>query len=129
MAQLSTDVQLKDASGAEVNPASQETLASIAADVRPLSGSGTSGTRDLTVADTWYTVPSSAPASDYLLVVSKESVSGTSRWSFSNSSAPSATFGNKITTNDLVIELSANEVIYISSSNAGDDFNWTTKII
>lgn len=129
MAQQSTDIQLLDSDGLPISPAEQATLEGIAADVKPLSGASTSGTKDLTLADTWYALPSTVPASDYVLVVSKESVTGTLRWSFSNSSAPSATFGNRLTGTDIVVELAANQVIYIASSNAGDDVNWTAKII
>jgi len=106
-----------------------QTLQDISDDVRPLSGVGTSGTRDLTNADTWYAVPSTVPGEDYLLVISKENVAGQLRFSFSNSSAPSATFGNKWSNEDLVVELAADEVLYISSDNAGDDVSWTAKII
>lgn len=97
--------------------------------IQPLSGAGAAGTRDLTLADTWYAVPSTVPASDYVLVVSKESVAGTIRWSFSNGSSPSITFGNRLSTNDLIVELEANEFIYVSSTSGGDDVNWTTKVI
>lgn len=104
-------------------------LSAIAEDVKPLSGAGTTGTRALAVADTWYSVPSTVPASDYVLVVSKENADGTMRWSFLDTSLPSTTFGNKFTSDDIVFELAANQVVYFSSTQAGDDVNWTTKII
>jgi len=104
-------------------------LAGIAADVRPMSGAGIAGTKDLTSANTWYALPSSVPSSDYVLVVSKENVSGQVRWSFDNTSTPSSTYGNKFSTLDIIFELAANQVVYFSSSTAGDDLNWTTKII
>lgn len=104
-------------------------LAEIADDVQPLSGAGAAGTLALANADTWYSAPTSVPASPYDLVISKESVAGTLRWSFANGTAPSATFGNKFSGNDIILELAANQVVYIASTNAGDDVNWTTKII
>lgn len=113
----------------EVNPATEDTLQGIADDVRPLAGTGVSGTRELTLADTWYAVPSTVPSADYLLVISKENAAGQLRFSFSNASAPSATFGNKFNNEDIVVELAANEVLYISSTVAGDDVNWSTKEI
>lgn len=98
-------------------------------EVYALSGEGTSGTRALAVADTWYAVPSTVPNSSYVLVVSKENSSGTLRWSFDNDVAPSVTYGNKFNSEDLIIELAGDEVVYVSSDNAGDDVNWTAKII
>jgi len=94
-----------------------------------LSGASTNGTVALAVADTWYQVPTTAPTSDYVLVVSKENEAGTIRWSTTNSGTPSATNGNKFLTGSLKIKLAANEVIYFGSSTAGDDVNWITKII
>lgn len=105
-------------------------LSQIAADVKPLSGAGTAGTRELTLADTWYAVPSTVPASDYVLIVSKETASpGTMRWAFDDEEAPSETYGNKFSSQDIVVEMAANGVIYVASSQAEDDVNWTTKII
>lgn len=104
-------------------------LGNISGDVRPLSGAGAAGTRALTLADTWYAVPSTVPSEDYVLVVTKENAAGQLRFSFENGTAPSATFGNKFNNEDLIVELAANEVLYISSTVAGDDINWTTKII
>jgi hypothetical protein len=104
-------------------------LADIAADIKPLSGASAAGTLALAAGDTWYTVPSSVPASDYVLVVSKENSAGTIRWAFANTSSPSATYGNKLMIDDIIAELAAGQVIYIASSTAGDDVNWTTKII
>jgi hypothetical protein len=104
-------------------------LAAIAADVKPLSGAGVAGTLALTDANTWYSVPSTVPTSDFILVVSKENSVGTIRWAFANTSSPSVTYGNRLSGNDLIIELAANQVVYIASSTAGDDVSWTTKII
>lgn len=116
--------------GGAIDGLSVETsLENIDSNTQPLSGAGAAGQRELTLANTWYSVPSTVPASPYLLVVSKEIVAGTVRWAFANSSAPSATYGNKLSNNDLVIEVAANEVVYFGSSNATDTVNWTTKII
>jgi len=104
-------------------------LSAIAADVKPLSGAGVAGTLALVSADTWYAVPSTVPTSDFILVVSKENSAGTIRWAFANSSSPSVTYGNRLGGNDLIIELAANQVVYVASSTAGDDVSWTTKVI
>ncbi len=104
-------------------------LMAIAGDVKPLSGVGASGTRALAIADTWYALPSSIPVSDYAMVVSKENAAGIIRFSFNNASNPSVTFGNRMTSDDIIFELAAGEVVYFASTNAGDDLNWTTKII
>lgn len=95
---------------------------------RPPSGSGTNGTRDLTSADTWYAVPSTVPTSDYVLVVAIENSVGTIRWGYSNSGTPSATNGLQAPSM-LTLRLAANQSIYFASSSAGDDVNWTTKVI
>lgn len=118
-----------DAATASKQDTGNASLAAIAADVKPLSGAGTSGTLALAIADTWYAVPSTVPVSDYLLSVTKENAAGQLRWSFSNAAAPSATNGNKFNSEDIIAELAAGEVIYVASDNAGDDVNWTTKII
>lgn len=97
--------------------------------VRAISGASSDGTVALAVADTWYAVPNSAPASDYMVVISKENAAGTVRWSFDNGGAPGATNGNKLTSDDLILHLAANEVVYFGSSNAGDDVNWTANIV
>ncbi len=97
--------------------------------VEVMSGAGAAGTKTLTLADTWYEVPSTVPTSAYVLVFSKESAVGTLRWAFDNSSTPSATYGNRFKYDSVIAELAAGEVIYVASSSAGDVVNWTTKII
>lgn len=104
-------------------------LSNIEGSLSPLSGAGAAGTVALVDANTWYAVPSSVPASNYVLVVSKENASGDLRWSFANASNPSTTYGNKFNADDVVFELAANEFVYFSSTGAGDDVNWATKII
>ena len=103
----------------------------IIAAVRPLQGDGSSGQVDLVDANTWHQVPpsGSVPSNDYVLVVTKESISGVLRWSFDNDSAPSATYGNRLLANEIIVELNGGDVIYFGSSNAGDDVNWTAKEI
>lgn len=96
--------------------------------VAPLSGVGANGTVALSSANTWYSVPSTVPTSPYIMVVTQENASGTIRWGFNNSGTPSATNGNQAP-NELTIRLSGGQVIYYGSSTAGDDINWTTKII
>ena len=96
--------------------------------VAPLSGTSVNGTRDLTSANTWYAVPSTVPSSPYMLVVTQENATGTVRWGFDNTGTPSATNGNQAP-NELRIKLAAGQVVYYASSTAGDDVNWTTKVI
>lgn len=95
---------------------------------KPLSGSSSNGTRDLTSANTWYSVPSTVPSSPYVLVATIESNSGTVRFGFDNTGTPSATVGN-LAPAYLTVRLAANQVVYFASSTAGDDVNWTTKVI
>jgi len=113
----------------EKQTTANDTLALIEGNTQALEGAGVAGQRVLTLADTWYSVPSTVPTSPYLLIISKETAVGTFRKSFASVSVPSTTYGNKMTETDLVIELGANAVIYIGSSSALDSVNWTTKII
>lgn len=93
-----------------------------------LAGASANGTRDLTSANTWYSVPSTIPTGDYILVVTLETNVGTIRWGFDGTGTPSATNGNQAP-NQLTVRLTAGQVIYYASSTAGDDVNWTTKVI
>lgn len=93
-----------------------------------LGGASANGTRDLTVADTWYSVPSTVPTSPYVLVVTIENALGDVRFGFDNTGTPSATNGN-IAPSQLTLKLAASQVVYYSSTVSGDDVNWTTKII
>lgn len=96
--------------------------------VAPLSGTSVNGTRDLTSANTWYSVPSTVPTSPYILVASIENAVGTIRFGFDGTGTPSATNGNQAPS-QLTVRLTAGQVVYYASSTAGDDVNWTTKII
>lgn len=93
-----------------------------------LSGTSANGTRDLTSASTWYAVPSTVPTSPYILVATVENSVGTVRFAFDNTGTPSSTNGNQAPS-QLTVRLAANQVIYYASSSAGDDVNWTTKVI
>lgn len=93
-----------------------------------LSGGSSSGSVDLTIADTWYQIPSTVPVAPYRLIVSVENSVGTIRMSFSNGVSPSATNGN-LAPAHFTLPLLGGQVIYYASSSAGDDVNWTTKII
>lgn len=97
--------------------------------IRTMSGASANGVRALASADTWYAVPSTVPASPYVLVVSKENEAGIIRYGLDNTGTPSTTNGNKMTSDDIVFSLAENEVVYFGSSTGGDDVNWTTKII
>lgn len=103
----------------------------VTVDLISLEGAGTDGTVALSSANTWFQVPDSGnvPTSDYLLIVTKENASGQLRFSFSNGGTPSTTNGNKFEGEHSIIELAASEVIYFGSDTAGDDVNWTAKII
>jgi len=94
-----------------------------------LGGASTDGTSALTGADTWVQVPTAAPASDYIMIVSKENFAGTIRYSFTNGGTPSTTNGNKMWGTEMVFRMAASEVMYFGSSTDGDDVNWVTKII
>jgi len=111
--------------------ATETTLQTVSAKLSQLAGTGACGTVALAATNTWYQVPAagSVPAQSYVLVVSKENADGTIRFGFGNSSIPSATYGNRFVSKDIVFELGGNTVVYFGSTNAGDDVNWTTKII
>lgn len=94
-----------------------------------LGGASTDGTTQLTPANTWVQVPTTAPTTPYVLAVSKENEVGVIRWSFDNGGVPSTTNGNLFSTNDLIVNLQGSGVIYFGSTDAGDDVNWTTKVI
>lgn len=117
-----------NATGSPINPATEEKQDSIITAIRPLSGAGANGTVALTSANTWYAVPSTVPTSDYVLVATIENGLGTVRFGFSNSGTPSTTNGNPAP-GELTVKLAANQSIYYASSTAGDDINWTTKIL
>ncbi len=93
-----------------------------------LSGASTHGNTALTPADTWVQVPTTAPASSYVLKVSKENEDGVMRWSLDNTTSP-ATVGERMWVDEASVVLAANQVIYFASSNDGDDVRWSTKII
>ena len=96
--------------------------------IKPLSGDSNNGQVELTSANTWYAVPSTVPSASYVLVVTQENATGTIRWGFDNTGTPSATNGNQAP-NELTVKLAAGQVVYYASSTAGDDVNFTTKII
>lgn len=96
--------------------------------ISPLSGSSSNGTRELTSANTWYAVPSTVPTSAYNLIVTLENAAGDIRWGYDNTGTPSATNGNRAL-DSIERNLAGGQVIYFASSVAGDDVNWTTKII
>lgn len=91
-------------------------------------GIGSQGQRVLTNANTWYSVPSTVPDEDYLLIISLESVKGTVRFGFNNTGTPGSSNGNNAASH-LQILMPANQSLYYASSNAGDTINWTTKEI
>lgn len=115
---------IKNSGTGVINPATEE---SVRGSRIPL-GDASNGTVDLTSADTWYAVPSTVPTSDYVLIAVIESASGTVRMGFSNSGTPSATNGVQAPS-IFEMRLAANQSVYYASSTAGDDVNWTTKVI
>ena len=93
---------------------------------------GASGDGSVTVlVNTWTQVPSAGnvPVTDYLLIISKETAVGQFRFSFNNGGVPSASNGNKMSSDDLIVELRGDEVIFVGSDQASDIMNFTTKII
>ena len=94
----------------------------------PPYGAGVDGTRDLTSANTWYSVPSTVPSVDYVLVATIENAVGTIRWGYGGSGSPSSTNGC-LAPSVLTLRLKAGHVVYFASSIAADQVNWTTKVI
>lgn len=93
-----------------------------------ISGASTDGSVTLTPVNTWVQVPDVVPTSDYWLVISKETETGTIRWSFSNDGVPSTTNGNKMSSDDIIVEMAGDEVLYLGSTVDTDVVNWTAKI-
>jgi|10_taG_2_1085330.scaffolds.fasta_scaffold68200_2 hypothetical protein len=106
-----------------------EDIQSVVDDAFALSGASTDGSVTLTGADTWVPVPSTAPTSSYVLVVTKESETGTIRWSFDNGGVPSATNGNKLVEDGREFVLAGSQVVYFGSTDATDVVNWSAKVI
>jgi len=98
-------------------------------DALVLSGAGTDGSVTLTGANTWVQVPDVVPTSSYNLVVTKESETGTIRWSYDNGGTPSSTNGNKMLEDGREFNLAGGEAVYFGSDDATDIVNYTTKII
>ena len=89
-------------------------------------GTGAQGQRVLTNANTWYSVPSSVPDEDYLLIINYESVKGTIRWGYLNTGTPGTANGNQAPSH-LEIYMPANSTLFFGSDSAGDTINWATK--
>lgn len=121
---LSDVSYIKSADGARINPATEESLKGI----KVPSGVTSNGTRELTLANTWYPVPSIVPTSPYILLASKETTSSVIRLAFDNTGTPSSINGNK-SPDHFQMRLEANQVVYYGSLNAGEFVNWTTKVI
>lgn len=95
-----------------------------------LSGVGVDGQTICTNANTWYDLPTTIPVSDYQLLAVKETVAGTVRIGFLGTGTPSATNGVQwIGNSPLGVLLNGSQKIYVSSSNAGDIINWSTKVL
>lgn len=94
-----------------------------------MGSTSTNGTSALTGANTWVQVPTTAPISDYVLVVTKENEDGVIRWSFENGGTPGATNGNRMWNDDMIFNLRASQVVYFGSSTDGDDVNWAAKVV
>lgn len=118
--------------GVQVNAATEEKQDTLIAQTlgdKPLSGASANGTVALTSANTWYAVPSGTPpATPYVLVTSLENAAGTVRFGFANTSTPSVTNGN-LADGTITLRLAGGQVVYFGSSTAGDDVNFSTKII
>lgn len=118
--------------GVQINAATEEKQDTLIAQTlgdKPLSGASANGTVALTSANTWYAVPSGTPpATPYVLVTSLENAAGTVRFGFANTSTPSVTNGN-LADGTITLRLAGGQVVYFGSSTAGDDVNFSTKII
>lgn len=115
---------IRNAGGSKINPATDESLKGISIP----NGVGANNTVDLTSANTWYAVPSTVPTSDYVLAIAIETSVGTIRWGYDNTGTPSATNGLQAPSM-LTLRMAANQTVYYASSTAGDDVNWTTKVL
>lgn len=89
----------------------------------------TSGNGQITCTTSWQAVLSSPPSEAYAISLSYESVSGTVRWAYDNTSAPSSSNGNKILGAFFSICLPAGSSFYVTSDNAGDTINYTYRTI
>lgn len=61
--------QLSDVSGTPINPATEEKQDAIITAVKNPSGTASNGTVTLTSASTAYAIPTSAPTTDYTMIV------------------------------------------------------------
>ncbi len=93
-----------------------------------MSGATSDGSVTLAPVDTWVQVPDVIPASDYHMVVTKETETGQIRWSADNGGVPSATNGNKMTNSNVIIYLAGGKPIYFGSTAGTDVVNYTTII-
>ncbi len=96
--------------------------------LKGLSGTSTSGSVTLTLANTWYQVPDTVPTKDYVLYATIEQGIGDVRFSFNGTGTPSSANGN-LAPGEISINLAGGQVVYYASSSAGDIINWTTKEI
>lgn len=97
-----------------------------------LSGPGSNGQTVCASANTWYALPSgSSPTAAYELLANHETTAGIIRVAFSNSGIPGTTNGVIWPKNVLMTVLlgSSSDTVYVSSSNAGDTINWSTKLV
>lgn len=123
MAEISTVVKILSTLGFPVNVATEETLAKLA----PLSGASVNAAITLTLANTWYAVPSSIPTSAYFFAASGKSTNtGELYWAMTNTGTPSSV---GVVKGGAEGRLSAGQVMYVASSVAGDIINVTTKEI
>lgn len=120
------EINLLDPNGQPISPLTEESFDESLA----LSGTAANGQTVCTLADTWYAIPSGTlPTENYELVFVGETVGGTLRIGFNNSSTPSTTNGIIWGGGMMAVTLGQSTAIYVSSDNAGDTVNWTIKRI
>lgn len=89
----------------------------------------TSGHGQLTLSTAWQALIGTPPTDNYVLVVAKETVTGTVRFSYSNSGDPTDEDSPKIETDGFVIVVPGGLSIYLGSSNATDTVNYSYRTL
>ena len=77
----------------------------------------------------WQALLTSPPSSDYALVVAKETVAGTVRFSYANTGDPTDDDSPEVSSSGFTILIPAGTSIYVGSSNAGDTLNYSYRTI
>lgn len=89
----------------------------------------TAGHDQVTLTTSWQAVLSTPPDDNYVLVIVKETVAGTVRWSYDNTGAPTDDDSPIIPGLDMSLVVPGWSSIYIGSDNAGDTVNYTYRTV